>query len=545
LVLHRTISVPRVRFRIKGWIDEELFKTITRIAKYLGRREGYSLFELDPQRVRREDYTLEDIFSLLSSIEGIVEEDLEELKSVFEEYNTARVYFREDGWIGVSSRRFLRDILREGGLPLLYDREEKAYKIPPYLYGKVVSVLRNAGLRVVDEVGLLGSASLLPRRIEFRGTLRPYQEEALKAWRENDYKGIIALPTGAGKTVVAIAGIAELQVRTLVVVYTREQVRQWIQAIRRFTDAGGMVGAYYGEEKRLAPITVTTYQTAYRRLREFAPYFSLVIFDEAHHLPAEKFRAIAVGMPAPYRLGLSATIEREDGKHEEIFPLLGGVVYHTSPGELTRLGYLATYTIIQRKVDLLPNEKKKYMELRRRYQVYARGRTFQELLEAAKKGDQDAIQAIRIHKEMTKLIQHSEAKLREAEKIIRNELAKGSKIIVFTQYKSQAEEIAKRVGGLLLHGGLDKARRARVLEEFRASPSGVLVVTTVGDEGIDIPDANVGVLLSGTGSQRQFIQRLGRLLRPKNGANTARLYEIVAAGTSEEYQARKRRMGRL
>ena len=543
--MHRTVSVPRVRFRVKGWIDKELFKTITRVARYLGRREGYSLFELDPQRVRKEGYTLEDVFSLLSSIEGIVEEDLEELKRVFEEYNTARVYFREDGWIGVSSRRFLRDILREGGLPLLYDREEKAYKIPPYLYEKAVKVLRNAGLRVIDEVGLLGSASLLPRRIEFRGTLRPYQEEALKAWIENDYKGIIALPTGAGKTVVAIAGIAELQVRTLVVVYTREQVRQWIQAVRRFTDAGGMVGAYYGEEKRLAPITVTTYQTAYRRLREFAPYFSLVIFDEAHHLPAEKFRAVAIGMPAPYRLGLSATIEREDGKHEEIFPLLGGVVYHTSPGELTRQGYLATYTIIQRKVDLLPNEKKKYMELRRRYQVYARGRTFQELLEAAKKGDQDAIQAIRIHKEMTKLIQHSEAKLREAEKIIRNELAKGSKIIVFTQYKSQAEEIARRVGGLLLHGGLDKARRARVLEEFRASPSGVLVVTTVGDEGIDIPDANVGVLLSGTGSQRQFIQRLGRLLRPKNGANTARLYEIIAAGTSEEYQARKRRMGRL
>ncbi|MCE4620039.1 MAG: ATP-dependent helicase, partial [Desulfurococcales archaeon] len=215
------------------------------------------------------------------------------------------------------------------------------------------------------------------------------------------------------------------------------------------------------------------------------------------------------------------------------------------PGELTRQGYLAAYTIIQRKVDLLPNEKKKYLELRRRYQIYARGRTFQDLLEAAKKGDQDAIQAIRIHKEMTRLIQHSEAKLREAEKIIKNELAKGSKIIVFTQYKSQAEEIARRVGGLLLHGGLDKSRRARVLEEFRASPSGVLVVTTVGDEGIDIPDANVGVLLSGTGSQRQFIQRLGRLLRPKNGSNTARLYEIVAAGTSEEYQARKRRMGRL
>ncbi len=543
--LNNKSNIPKIRFRIKGWLDDENFKNLLKISRYIGRSGGYSIFELDSIRIRKEEYTLEDVYAILSNTEGIVEEDIEALRKTIEEFYTARLFLGEDGWIRVSSRRYLKNMLKNAGLPLLYDRQSMSYRLPPYLYKKVLNILKKNGLRVIDEIGLIGSGAILPREITFKGELRPYQKDAIDKWRKNGYKGIIALPTGSGKTIIAIAGIAELQVKTIIIVYTKEQVRQWIQLIRKFTDAGSMVGAFYGDEKRLSPITVTTYQTAYRQLPLFTRHFALVVYDEAHHLPAEKFRAIAIGMAAPYKLGLSATIEREDGKHVEIFPLLGGVVYHTTPGELTRQGYLATYTIIQRKVDLTPLEKSKYNELRKRYLMLAHGRSFQDILDSAKRGDKEAIEALRIHKQMIKIIQHSHSKLREAEKIIRDELRRGSKIIVFTQYKTQAEEIARRVNGLLLHGGLDKAKRARVLEEFKRLKSGVLVVTTVGDEGIDIPDANVGVYLSGTGSARQFIQRLGRLLRPKPGSNSARLYEIVVAGTSEEFQARKRRMGRL
>lgn len=539
------MRIPRIRFRVKGWIPEEDFRMLTRIARYTGRGDGYSVFELDPDRIRENELSPEDVAAILRSIEGVEGEDVNEVIKNIMESRKVHIYFGEDGWLRLKSRMYLKNILTEQGITLPYDKNERAFRFPPHLYSQVVSALESRGLIVEDEVGLLGSKGLLPRRIEFLGELRPYQEEALAKWRENGYKGIVALPTGAGKTVIAIAGIAELGVRTLIVVYTKEQVRQWIESIRRFTDAGALVGGYYGDEKRLSPITVTTYQTASRYVKLFTRYFPLTIYDEAHHLPANKFRTIAVGMASPYRLGLSATVEREDGRHVDLFPLLGGIVLHTSPGELTKKGYLAPYIIRTVKVDLTPKEKSQYEQLRKKYHALARGRTFNEILEAARKGDRDAIEALRIHKRMQRIVQHSEAKLKKAEEIVRSELMKGSKIIVFTQLKSQAEEFARRVGGLLLHGDIDKRRRAMVLDEFKRAKTGVLVVTTVGDEGIDIPDANVGVLLSGTSSPRQFVQRLGRLLRPKAGKSSAVLYEIVMAGTSEEYQAKRRRRMRM
>jgi len=536
------VRVPRVRFRVRGWLEREDYETLTNIAKYVGRGVGYSIFELDPERIEKNGLGPDDVLAIISSIDKIDEEDRERLIEIIRDAKKVKIEIGPDGWLRIRSRIYLKPIIAELGVTLPYSKDEKAYKAPPHMYASLVKLFRSKGLVVEDDLGLFPPEASLPRRISFRGQLRPYQEEALRAWKDNDYRGIIVLPTGAGKTIVGIAALAELNVRTLIVVVTKEQVKQWIDAIRKFTDAGALVGAYYSDEKRLSPITVTTYQTAYRKVKEFTKHFSLLILDEAHHLPADKFRTIATYMAAPFRMGLSATIEREDGRHVEIFPLLGGVVYHATPGDLTRQGYLAPYTIRTRKVQLSPAEKKRYDELRRQYQRLAAGRTFQEVLAAAKRGDERAIEAVRIHHKMKEIVQYSSAKLDEAEKIIREELAKGSKIIVFTQYKRQAEELASRVGGLLLHGGIPKSRRTAVLERFRRMKSGVLVVTTVGDEGLDIPDANVGVFVSGTGSPRQFVQRLGRLLRPKEDGKSAVLYEIVMAGTSEEYQSRKRRM---
>ncbi|MCE4602197.1 MAG: DEAD/DEAH box helicase [Desulfurococcales archaeon] len=528
-----------LRFRVCKWIDDEEFRRLMEFSRYLGRGGGCSLFEVDLARARREGYTILDIYRIVSSLDNVPNEDLERIRVEAEEEVKALVYLGSDGMLRIKSRVMLKPILSETGIYLPYDRQEKAYKAPAHMYAEIVKHLARQGLNVVDKVDLLEKK--LPREVRFTGELRPYQGEALEAWERNGNRGVIALPTGAGKTVVAIAGMAKLSVYTLIVVFTKEHVKQWIEAIKRFTDAAGLVGAYYGEEKRLAPITVTTYQTAFRKIGVFAPIFSMLIVDEAHHLPADKFRVIASRMPSPYRMGLSATIEREDGKHEEIFPLVGGVVYHIPPGELAKQGYLAPYVIRREKVSLSGEEKRKYEKLRAEYRALAGGRTFQELVEAARKGDPIAIQAIRKHHEMRNIIQMSEAKIRKVEEIVRRELAKGSKIIVFTQYKKQAEEIAKRIGGFLLHGGLDPRERTRTLEAFRSSRSGVLVVTTVGDEGLDIPDANVGILVSGTSSSRQFIQRLGRLLRPGEGKKSAVLYEVIVEGTSEEYQSRKRR----
>ena len=535
----------RLRFRLRGWIPDDEFRRLLEFSRYLGVYDRYRLFELDLDRARRHGYTTGDLISVLSSLDSsIVKEDLEKIINYLKDLGKVTIYMADDGWLRVRSRVYLKPLLQDLGIMLPYDRINKAYKAPPHLYRRLVEFFRSKNLIVDDKLGLINNREL-PRRMEFQGELRPYQKEALEAWQRNGGQGIIALPTGAGKTVIAIAAMAELNKWTLVVVYTREHVKQWTEAISRFSNARAMVGSYYSDEKRLAPITITTYQTAFRHIRKLAPLFSLTIFDEAHHLPAEKFRAIATGLPAPFRLGLSATPEREDGKHEELFPLLGGVVYRTTPGELMKMGYLAPFRVQTIKVELDPDEKKKYEKLRTRYKLLARGRTFQELLAAAKRGDSMAVEAIRIHHEMNDIVQYSKAKLRAVERIIRDELRKGSKIIVFTQYRKQAEEIASRVGGYLLHGGLDKRRRTAILEAFKRSKTGVLVLTTVGDEGLDIPDANVGILVSGTSSPRQFIQRLGRLLRPSPGKKQAILYEVIVAGTSEEYQARKRKAGKI
>ena len=529
------------RFRVRGWLGEDEFRSLLRFARYLGRGDGAALFEVDPDRMDRSGLTPEDVVSAISSLEGVPGEDLEEVRSQLLASREVRVWYEPGGWLLLSSERvYLKDHLEGLEARPVYDRKRRAFRARAYLYRDVVEHLRSRGLVVRDEIGLLGGAARLPREVKFQGQLRPYQQEALEAWLSNGGRGVIALPTGAGKTVIAIAALARLGVRTLVVVYTKEHIAQWVDAIRKFSNSGALVGAYYSEEKALRPITVTTYQTAYRRLDDFAARFALVVFDEAHHLPADKFRAIAMGLPAPYRLGLSATVEREDGKHVEIFPIVGGIVYHTTPGQLTREGYLAPFRIIRVPVPLPRDLQREYQKLRRQYQALARGRRFEEVLAAMRQGDPYAMEALRVHARMRSLVYENPAKLDEVERIVREELSKGSKIIVFTQYRRQAEELARRLNAYLIHGELDAQKRRRALQEFRQAPSGVLVVTTVGDEGLDIPDANVGILVSGTGSRRQFLQRLGRLLRPAPGKKAV-LYEIVSAGTPEEYQSRKRR----
>ncbi len=530
------------RFRVKGWISDEDFRRLLEFSRYLGREGGASLFELDEGKMKESELGPEDVAKVMNDMSKLIPEA--DLKSVINylkaKYSVIVSYDEAKGWLTVSSEVMLKPYVYElGSQDLKYSHAVGKYVGDPYLYFDVVKFFTSKGLIVDDKVGLLNNMKL-PRNITFNGTLRTYQQEAIDAWIKNGNRGVIVLPTGSGKTVVAIAAMARLNVKTLIVVYTKEHLRQWMDSIRRFTDAGGLLGAFYGDEKVIANITVTTYQTAYRHIKGLSRHFGLLIFDEAHHLPADKFKAIAKGSLAPYRMGLSATAVREDNKQEEVFPLIGGIVYQKSASELMQEGFLAPYVIRRVTVKLLPDEQKLYDELRSRYQKLAMGRTFQEVLEAAKKGEPNAIEALRVRAQMQEVVQGSVNKISKAVEIAKEELNKGSKIIVFTQYRKQAEEIASRLNAFLIHGELDKDERLRALEAFKAARSGVLVVTTVGDEGLDIPDANVGILVSGTGSRRQFIQRLGRLLRPAPG-KTAILYEIVASGTSEVVQSKKRR----
>lgn len=522
-------------FYIQRWLDEETFKKLLTFSRFVVRDpEKGSVFVIDLERAKKNRLKLDDIKSLLEEIGVEVDEgELKELEKELPNYDV-EFYLRGEKVI-IKPHVYLMDLVKdyyEQGM-LKYNKGEKVFETYPYYYNFLKTRFEENGLKVKDL-----ELKVKDVNINFRGELREYQKEALDVWLEKG-SGVIALPTGAGKTVIGIGAIAYVKKSALVVTFTKVQMMQWRDSILRFTDVEkSMVGLYYSGEKNVKPITVTTYHTAYRHMGELADKFEVLVIDEAHHLPADKFKVIALSSFASKRLALSATPVREDGKHEELFKLMGGLIYFKTPQELIQKGFLAPFEIIQVKVELTPQEKLEYNKLLNKFRSLAKGRKVSQLLELVKKGEEDAVEAIKVYNELKKLTNLAKKKVEKVKEIVEKE--KGNKILIFTQYVEQAEEIANLLKAFLITGKMSKSERERVLSVFKGIKSGVLVLTTVGDEGLDIPDANVGIIVTGTGSRRQFIQRLGRLLRPSNGKK-ARLYELVTKGTAEEYQAVKRK----
>ncbi len=526
-------------FRVRKWLDKKDYEELLKISDYIGRRYGCSMFRINISKILRSNLTLQDIKALLEDVNAEIDKkDLAYLEDILKKHRSVELFW--DGTSIVMKPNFYLGPIYDNIRGMVeYNSKRKLFKVKPIYYFDLIRELEKLGVYVINRTNLRDTYPL-SFNIELKVTLRPYQEEAVNAWIKNK-KGIIALPTGAGKTIIALAIIAKLREKTLIVTYTKDQMMQWREMLLKYTTISlDKIGLYYGDVKKLAPITITTYQTAYRHISKLSPFFSLLVIDEVHHLPAEKFRYIALNSFAPHRLGLSATVIREDGKHEELFPLMGGIVYWKTASELVEEGYLAPFRIKPVYVELTVDERKKLRELIKLYRLFAKGRSFNDLLKHARLGDEDAQRALSVHSRIRQLIHNAQNKLKVIRDIVEEELEKGSKIIIFTQYVGQAEKIAKEVQGLLLTGKMDARERNEVINKFRVMRKGVLVVTTVGDEGIDIPDANVGIIAAGTGSRRQFIQRLGRLLRMKNGKE-AILYEIIVKGTTEEIQSKKRK----
>lgn len=534
-------------FRVKKWLEEDEFKELTRIADYMGFENGVKSFRLNLDKAFRNGYTLVDIKNLVCEYSIDCREVEVKLEEVASNYTPVFEWISSKGVVKLSIPRSIYGVVKEDlkkysprFIGLVEDKV--VLEILPYKAPDVYKTLRDKLGSVLDPQNLFTEKPLVIQPELRNIELRPYQKEALEKWIENNYRGVIALPTGAGKSIVALAALTRVNTRTLIIAYTKEQVLQWREFILKYTTIPPhMVGVFYSEEKKLAPVTITTYQSGFRNINTLSPYFGMLIVDEVHHLPAEKFKYIAMHSIAVYRMGLSATPTREDGKHEELFPLLGGIVYYKLPGELVEQGYLAPYKVITVKVKLSKQERELYEQLRKKYRALVGGLKFQEVLELARRGDSRAAEALKIHSEARMLLAKSTSKIDKAVEIAREEYEKGNKVIVFTQYVDQAREIARRLEALLLTGDTPEEERKRALQEFKYAQRGILVVTTVGDEGLDIPDANVGILVSGTGSRRQFIQRLGRLLRPKPGGKEAVMYEIILEKTTEEFQARKRK----
>jgi superfamily II DNA or RNA helicase len=371
---------------------------------------------------------------------------------------------------------------------------------------------------------------------------RPYQEDALGAWLESGGRGVIVLPTGAGKTVVALMAVARLGVRPLVVVPTIELLKQWTEALRGGLtlppEAVGMVG---GGVRQLREATVITYDSAWRRPQELRP-FGLLIFDETHHLPSTSYRRIACASQAPFRLGLSATPERADLLHHELDELVGPVVFRRSPADLARSRHIARFQQQRIYVSLTEEEEYEYHQLMARFRWYMarnrlRGQGFQQLVLRAA-SDPGARDALRCHQQARQVALNAAAKADQVLQLLR--CHGEDRVLVFCEYTSVVDSLSARLLLPSITYRTPAAERRLTLQRFRSGVYTKLVTGRVLNEGVDVPDANVAIVVSGSATPREQIQRLGRVLRPK--AEEAVLYEIVARGTVEERAARARKV---
>jgi superfamily II DNA or RNA helicase len=402
-------------------------------------------------------------------------------------------------------------------------------------YPDIIAYLQNSGIRYEDNV-----IELIPipnLKIENNNLiLRPYQKKAIENWIAGGKKGCMILPTGSGKTIIAIKLIEIINSSTLIVVPTLDLMEQWTKFLSKYfqkIEIGNIGGGIFN----ITGITVSTYDSAYIRSSFIGNKFAFVIFDELHHLAAPGYRTIAEQFISPYRLGLTATYEREDNLHLDFPKLVGGIVYQSSVNELSRDKHLASFTVEKRYVKLLPEEEIEYQRNYDQYLSYLHELGFrygqlglQKLIMISGK-NQHARNALLARNKALDIALNSQSKIEELRKILSENPDR--KTIIFTQHNKLVYSISTKFLIPFITHKSSKQEREDALNGFREDRYRVLVTSKVLDEGVDVPDAELGIIVSGTGSKREFIQRLGRLLRIKPNSKNAKLIEIISSGTSE------------
>ena len=378
---------------------------------------------------------------------------------------------------------------------------------------------------------------------------RDYQQAALDAWIDHDRQGTVVLPTGSGKTFLGLQAIADAGVSTLVVTPTIDLMNQWHATLTNaFGDQLSQgIGVLGGGSHTVTSITVTTYDSAYRYINEYGDRFGLLLVDEIHHLPAPTYQQIPEMSIAPYRLGLTATYERTDGKHELLADLIGPVVYQEEVDELAG-EYLSEYETIHMQVDLTPEERAKYDEEYQIYRNYVDTHEFalwketgyQEFLKRTSY-DPRGRRALIAKQRAEEIARTAAKKLDTLDTLIKRHY--DDRVIIFTANNDFAYDISQEFIVPCITHQTQTEERTEILDRFRTGDYSLLVTSQVLDEGIDVPAANVGIILSGNASKRQYAQRLGRILRPTDDRQPARLYEIIAADTMENYVSQRRREG--
>lgn len=373
-------------------------------------------------------------------------------------------------------------------------------------------------------------------------TARPYQEEAVAAWRAARWRGVVVLPTGAGKSYVAERVIAEARRSTLVIVPTLDLLSQWYGNLR--AAFGCEIGLLGGGSHEIKPITVTTYDSAAIYTERYGDRFGLLIFDEVHHLPSPMYARAAEGSLAPLRLGLTATLERPDGAHAWVDTLVGPVCFRKEIADLAGQ-YLAEYYTEVISVSLSTEEKDRYDAARKRYRDFVdmhrikmgSPNGWQQFLQLSARS-KDGRAAFRAFLESKRIAHGTERKLEVVESIVADEW--GRRTIVFTNDNDTAWRISRRLLAPCITHHTDTKERRAWLDAFGAGEIHILVTSRVLNEGVDLPSAEVAIVVSGTGTVRESVQRLGRILRPAANKQAV-LYELVTDGTAELHTSERRR----
>lgn len=422
----------------------------------------------------------------------------------------------------------------------VFDSRVDLWRAPAYKYSAIVKLLRRQ---------IAANHAPLYKKLELSHaqsrTPYPHQLEALEAWKAARGAGLVVLPTGAGKSYLGLLAIAWAGRSALVVVPTIDLMHQWYAELKAaFPDFPiGLIGGGYYEPTDLS---VATYDSAAIHAERLGNRFGMLVFDEVHHLPTAFYKPAATFSLAPYRLGLTATPERNDLRHTELQWLVGDLVYRREAADLAG-DVLAPYRLERVHVELSPAEREAYRKALEERDGFLRVNGislgnltgWQEFVMRSAKSESGR-RAMKAHREARRIASAAPAKLRALEVILTRHT--GQKTLIFTEDNETAYHISTRYLIPCLSHQTKVKERQEMLELFRSGVYRSIVTSKVLNEGVDVPDASVGVVLSGSSVARELVQRLGRIIRRAEGKQAV-LYEIIARDTREERVSERRRLG--
>jgi superfamily II DNA or RNA helicase len=432
------------------------------------------------------------------------------------------------------------------GLPsaCVWDDRTACFRAPASAYADIVQTLRRLKIAYLDQARRYET---LTAGAVVRREPRPYQSEALAAWGAAGGRGVVVLPTGAGKTLVAHMAIDLRRRSTLVVTPTLDLVRQWHDGL--VSSFGVPVGIIGGGEYDLRPLTVTTYDSAYLHMENLGARFGLLVFDECHHLPSASYSLSARLALAPFRLGLTATPERDAWATRGLAPdaldeLIGPIVYRKDIVALSG-DYLSNYETVRVVVDLSPAERAEYAAERALYRQFLDGNGIsmasphgwtEFIIRSSRNAE--GRRAFEAYRRQRAIAFTAPAKLDYVERLLHQH--RRDRAIIFTQDNATVHLVARRFLLPAITHQTRVSERSEILDGLAKGRYTAIATSKVLNEGVDVPEANVAIVMSGSGSVREHVQRLGRILRKRDGKQ-AILYELVAGGTSETFTSQRRR----